>query len=456
MFCLLNIGVPHVSDFLLMILSLIIILSYFFNVYSKKSGIPSVLLLIGVGLIMGLITQYFAPSFKSSNKAELDLLLKVLGTFGLILIVLEAALDLKLLKEKVWVIVKSLFVATIGLGGTSVLGAWFLSYFFVGDFGVLNKFAECLLITIPLSILSSAIILPSIGELEEKKREFLIYESTFSDIVGIIAFGFVMSWVSPENNSGSSDISKLVFGNFGDLFFTIVFSLVISYILIYLFQKLKDHGKLFLLISVLLFLYSLGHMFGFASLLIILIFGLVLNNYSLFFRGGLKDFVLEENVNITLKDFSVVTTESAFVVRTFFFILFGWSISVSTLFDYRVWLIGIPLIVIIYLIRCVLLFVFNASFKLVHINPLLFLAPRGLITVLLFYSAKDFVNIAILGKPDFDFGGVLLFVILTSCLIMSWSLVSEKKKLQKQKEEDFEIINDESVLVIGEEKTRES
>jgi NhaP-type Na+/H+ or K+/H+ antiporter len=449
MLTLLNINLPHFSDFLLMVFSLVIILSYFFSVYSKKSGIPSVLLLIGVGLIVGLATDYFAPSFKSNNKTGLDILLKTLGTFGLILIVLEAALDLKLLKEKTWVIVKSLFVAIVGLGGTSIVGAYFLSYFFIGDFGVINDFNEALLITLPLSVLSSAIILPSIGMLENKKREFLIYESTFSDIIGIIAFGFVMSWVNPGDGSESSDVSKLMFSNFSDLFFTIVLSLVISYVLIYLFQKLKDHGKLFLLIAVLLFLYSLGHMFGFASLLIILIFGIVLNNYSLFFRGVLKEFVLEENVNITLKDFTVVTTESAFVVRTFFFILFGWSISISSLFDYRVWLIGVPIIVIIYLIRFVVLLVFNATFKFKKIIPVLFLAPRGLITVLLFYSAKDFVNITVLGTPDFDFGGVLLFVILTSCLIMSWSLVGEKKRIKKQEKEDFEILETDEVLEEG-------
>ena len=445
MLSLLNINLPHVSDFLLMVLSLVIILSYFFSVYSKKSGIPSVLLLIGVGLVVGLATEYFAPSFKSDNKIGLDLLLKVLGTFGLVLIVLEAALDLKLLKEKIWVIVKSLFVAILGLGGTSIVGAWFLSYFFIGDFGVISKFSEALLITIPLSVLSSAIILPSIGMLENKKREFLIYESTFSDIVGIIAFGFIMSWVNPGEGSESSDVSRLVFGNFGNLFFTVIFSLLVSYVLIYLFQKLKDHGKLFLLIAVLLFLYSIGHMFGFASLLIILIFGLVLNNYSLFFRGRLKEFVLEENVKITLKDFSVVTTESAFVVRTFFFILFGWSISIVSLFDYRVWLIGVPIIAIIYLVRSVVLFVFNVTVKLKNINPVLFLAPRGLISVLLFYSAKDIVSISILGKSDFDFGGVLLFVILATCLIMSWSLVREKKNLERQEEEDFEIINSDNL-----------
>jgi len=218
---------------------------------------------------------------------------------------------------------------------------------------------------------------------------------------------------------------------------------LVSYVLIYLFQKLKDHGKLFLLIAVLLFLYSIGHMFGFASLLIILIFGLVLNNYSLFFRGRLKEFVLEENVKITLKDFSVVTTESAFVVRTFFFILFGWSISIVSLFDYRVWLIGVPIIAIIYLVRSVVLFAFNVTVKLKNINPILFLAPRGLISVLLFYSAKDIVSVTVLGKSDFDFGGVLLFVILATCLIMSWSLVREKRKLEIKEKEDFEVLESE-------------
>ena len=428
-------------EIVLMMLSLIIILSYFFNVYSKKSGIPSVLLLIGVGLIAGLATDHLAPSFKSNHKTQLDFLLKLLGTFGLILIVLEAALDLKLLKEKIWVIVKSLFVAIIGLGGTSIIGAWFLSYFFVGD----NNFSVALLITIPLSVLSSAIILPSIGMIKNKKREFLIYESTFSDILGIIAFGFVMSWVSPGDKEDVIDVSRLVFSNFGDLFYIVIFSLLGSYVLIYLFQKLKDHGKLFLLISVLLFFYSIGHMFEKPTLLIILIFGLVLNNYSLFFRGALKEFVLEENVNITLKDFSVVTTESAFVVRTFFFIFFGWSVSMGSLLDYRVWLIGVPIIAIIYLVRSVVLLVFNVTIKLENISPVLFLAPRGLITVLLFYSAKDIVSITVLGKSDFDFGGVLLFVILATCLIMSWSLVREKKNLERQDEEDFEIINSDNL-----------
>ena len=66
-----------------------------------------------------------------------------------------------------------------------------------------------------------------------------------------------------------------------------------------------------------------------------------------------------------------------------------------------------------------MLFVFNGK----DIIPQLFLAPRGLITILLFFAIPEELSA---GK---EFQGVLLFVILASCLIMTWSLISYKNKL---------------------------
>ena len=398
-----------------------IIISYFFNSYSKKSGIPAVLMLIGLGVVIKLITGSWNEKF--------DELLKLLGTVGLILIVLEAALDLKLLKEKIGVILKSLLVSIVGLVGTSYLAALFLTLV-VPDFNLITG----LLLTIPLSILSSAIILPSIDSLEEKKREFMIYESTFSDIIGIISFYAVLNTVN------SSSLANVLPETLRGLAFTIAISIAISYVLIYVFQHLKGHAKLFLLISVLLVLYALGKMMHLSSLIIILFFGLVLNNYKLFFKGPLKEFILEERVEGILDDFRVVTVESAFVVRTFFFILFGWSIVFSDLLSFEVLRVGMVFLILIYLIRSLVLFVFNGTFKLDKITPEVFLAPRGLITILLFYSIPN----GILPEGQLGFvKGVLLFIILFSCLIMAWSLVGEKKKLAL--EEGATVLEDRSL-----------
>ena len=42
-----------------------------------------------------------------------------------------------------------------------------------------------------LAIISSAIAIPSAQSLDQKSREFIIYESSLSDIIGVIVFNFV-------------------------------------------------------------------------------------------------------------------------------------------------------------------------------------------------------------------------------------------------------------------------
>jgi len=400
---------------LIILFSATIIVSYFFNIYAKKSGIPAVLMLIVSGVLIN-----FALIISGIEKPNLFPILEVLGVVGLILIVLEAALDLELLKEKIGVITKSLLVATIGLVATSYVSAEFLCYVFE------MTIIEALLFTIPLSILSSAIILPSIDSLDEYKKEFMIYESTFSDILGIVGFYSVMSFLGPDSKS---EIYGEVFSN---LIFTIVFSVIASYILIYIFQKLKGHNKLFLLISILLLLYAIGKLFHLSSLIIILIFGVILNNYKLFFKGGLIKLIDHEKVTSVLADFKVITGESAFVIRTFFFIIFGWSISLSSMFNLKTVAVGGAILLIIYTIRTISLILFSGK----NIFPQVFLAPRGLITILLFFAIPKSIT------EQYDFNGVLLFVIFISCIIMTSGLIRYQETI-KNNADSLENTNEE-------------
>jgi len=398
---------------LIIIFSITIIISYFFNLYAKKTGIPAVLLLIGLGIVIN-----YSLRLSGYTKPDLLPVLSVLGVVGLILIVLEAALDLEIVKEKIGLIVKSFLVALIGLGFTSYFSA-------IAIKNLMNiEILNALLCTIPLSILGSAVILPSIDDVEEEKREFMIYESTFSDVLGIIGFYSVLTMAGTNN---SDSVSFAVLSN---LFFTVIFSVFISYILIYIFQNIKGHVKLFLLIAVLLLLYAVGKMFHLSSLIIILIFGIMLNNYSLFFKGKLIGLLNEEKVDSVLDDMKIITAETAFVVRTFFFIIFGWSVFLGSLININVIGIGLLIIAIIYIVRAITLFVFSGK----DIFTQIFIAPRGLVTVLLFFAIPEELRI---GK---EFEGVLLFVMLVSCLIMTWALISYKNKLESN--ENLEKVDD--------------
>ena len=131
----------------------------------------------------------------------------------------------------------------------------------------------------------------------------------------------------------------------------------------------------------------------------------------------------EEKVESVLHDMRIITAESAFVVRTFFFIIFGWSVFLGSLLNIQVIATGVLILIVIYLIRAVTLFVFNGK----DIALELFLAPRGLVTILLFFAIPEELAL------EASFQGVLLFVVLVSCLIMAWSLISYKKK-RKEKE----------------------
>lgn len=379
----------------------IVIVSFFFNILAKRTNIPSVLMLI----LLGVIIQLFIPEkFNTDDYADLDTL-EVVGNIGLIMIVLEAALDLKLAKEKTKLIISSFLVALVALILTSVSVAAII-YFFVPN---TDTFMKALVYGVPLSIMSSAIIIPSVSGLTGVKKEFMVYEGTFSDILGIMAFYFL---VGIEKGDGAKEITLNIVLN---IIVTVVASIVLAYLLTYIFQKLKSQVKLFLIIALLMLMYALGKKLHLSSLLIILAFGLVLNNASLFFRGKLEKYINEERVRPILRDFHVLTLESAFVIRTFFFVLFGMFITLDSVFNLNVALVSIAIIAVLYLIRFATLKIFLKN----EIVPQLYIAPRGLITILLFFVIGAHPEYVI---KDFN-PGILLFVILISSLIMAWALI---------------------------------
>jgi NhaP-type Na+/H+ or K+/H+ antiporter len=377
--------------------SVIIIVSYLFNLVSRKTNIPSVLLLI----MLGIGIKQMAESFGLETGDLLFSVLEILGIVGLTMIVLEAALDLKLTKEKWPLIWKSFLVALLALVVTSLASAYIIQYYFI------ESFFTALVYAVPLSIISSAIVIPSVGALAEAKKEFMVYEATFSDILGIMFFYFLLG------NADTETTPAIVWNVVSNIALTLVLSVLVSYALVLLFQKLDTHVKLFLLIAVLLLLYSLGKLFHLSSLVIILVFGLILNNHRLFFFKPLSKLVDSRAVSSILNNFHLVTLETAFVMRTFFFVVFGMTIVLATLFDVDTAIVSGILLVVLYAVRWLMLLIFVRK----DIFPQLFIAPRGLITVLLFFSIPDELL-----SPNFN-SGVLLFMIIISSVVMTLSLV---------------------------------
>ena len=382
--------------------SVIIIISFLFNGISKKTNIPSVLMLIILGVILKYVLEFI-------GEGDIDFFpsLELLGIVGLIMIVLEAALELKLKREKLIPILKSMAIALIGLIASAYVAAL-----------ILHEFIESMtmqsawLYATPLSILSSAIIIPSVSGLSENKKEFHIYESTFSDIMGIMMFYFLTGNLNPTEGAGNGAA-----GFAGNIGLTIVISIIASYAIILVFQQIKSQAKQFLLIAVLLLLYALGKKLHLSSLIIILIFGLIIANMNLFFGGFLSKYLNKERAEQIYHELHIITLETAFVVRTFFFVIFGITIVISSLFSINVAITSVLIIASIYIIRFIS-------------------APRGLITVLLFYAIPKEAEI-----EAFD-SGILLFVIIGTSLIMTAAMIKDKRKMNTLLDEIDEDIDE--------------
>ena len=384
---------------ILIFLSLVVVFSYIFDLIAKKTKIPSVLLLFGTGLALQFILKYFGV-----NPFNLSNILPVVGTVGLILIVLEGSLELKFEKDKIKMIRKAFGSAFFILIITSLIITFIFRYV------THLPFQMCLVNAIPLGIISSAIAIPSAADLTKDKREFVIYDSSFSDILGIMFFNFAIQ-NETYGISAYVDLGK-------DTIITLVIAVIMSVVFLFLMKRITHHIKFFLILSLLILVYAIGKFYHLSALIVVLFLGLFLNNAEIIPISKFKQLFLYEKLKADLNQFLLLTAESAFIIRTFFFLMFGYTMNIYSLLNLSVLMNGLIAIIIIYLVRGLYLkYVTHAE-----LVPELFIAPRGLISILLFFSIPDTMKLS--DTSD----GLLLFVILATSLIMTYGLVSSKKK----------------------------
>ncbi len=389
------------ANYIILFICAILILSYLFTIFASKIKIPSVILLITLGLVFQYISNMSGIDFFPEN----NVLLETLGITGLIFIVLEEALHLKIDTHKLKTIGNSIASATIVLIITSGVITIVLQNFI--DLPI----RTAILFAIPLGIMSSAVAIPSIHHIAREKKEFITYESTFSDIIGVLLFNYILINSIPTLSS--------IFGFVGSLIFTIIISIIVSYILLFLLKNIEKNIKFFFIFSILLGLYSVGKIVHLSPLILILIFGIVLNNTD-FFNSFYKKYIHVESNEKLLEETRLITSEFSFFIRTFFFVLFGYNIHIYSILTLPVIKIGLIILSIIYLIRIIVLLPI-LSF---NIFPEFIIAPRGLITIVLFYS----IPVAL--RSGYIISDILSFVILSTIILMAIGLMFVNKAVQ--------------------------
>ncbi|GAB3781318.1 hypothetical protein GCM10028818_35170 [Spirosoma horti] len=386
------------SSILIIVLSLSVLISYGFDLFSSRFKTPSVLLLLLLGMLTRQATQYFDVQVPYVNA-----ILPTLGTLGLILIVLEGGLDLELHTDRLSVLRRTLLASLLAIVGGTLLMAGML-YLLLND-----SFYHCLIAALPFSIISSTVTVQRVDQLLGGQREYAVYESAFASILGIMAYNFLLL-------SRDSVLSAVwLFAQ--DTFIMAIISLICCFLLLYLIGRINHRIKFLPIISVLFLVYALAEINHLSSLLLILIFGLFLNNTELFIRGRLSLILKNDLFEKELDQLKNLTAEGSFVVRTFFYLILGYAAIPRELVDVDALIVSALFVLIIIGWRWVTLRLTYWGTS----GALLWVAPRGLITILLYLNIPEDLRL-----QGFREGIPLLVVVLLYLVVMAGIMGSRK------------------------------
>jgi NhaP-type Na+/H+ or K+/H+ antiporter len=261
---------------------------------------------------------------------------------------------------------------------------------------------------IPIGIISSAIAIPSARNLMNNEKEFITYESSLSDIFGVIFFNFI----TLNDNIGSK--------TFGHFFLELLTMLAVSFaatlLLAGFLNKIKHHIKFVPMIILVLLIYGIAKLFHLPALIFILIFGLFIGNIDELRQYKFIQKFHPVNFTKDVHKFREITAELAFLIRALFFLLFGFLIDLEDVLNSETILFALCITLGIFIVRFIILKIFK-----LQTNPLVFIAPRGLITILLFLSIPISQQIEQIDKS------LIIQVIILSALIMMIGLMRYKK-----------------------------
>ena len=386
------------SNAIIISLCLLLLISYMFDVSSPKTKIPSVILLLIVGWAVRQAADFFGISIPN-----LSPILPIIGTVGLILIVFEGALDLELNRSKKKLIISSISMSLIPMLVLSIG----IGLAFDAIFGV--EFRRGLLNAVPFAVISSAIAISSAKNLLPKDREFVIYESTFSDIFAVVLFNFIIRNEVIDGNS------FVVFG--WQLLLILVITVIATLGLSLLMSKIRHRVKFVPIILLIILIYAIAKEYHLPALIFIFILGLFIGNLDKFKRFRFVDKLQPEIMVKEVVKLNDITTEITFSIRSLFFILFGYLINTHELLNAKTFIIATGILVGIIVLRII-----GLKIARQNLNPLLYVAPRGLITILLFITIPETERIAMVNNSL-----VIQVIVLTALFMMVGLMISKRQ-----------------------------
>ena len=384
----------------LLLFGLIILVGFIGNMIFNKTRVPESIFLIITGIVLGPLLNIISPEFFLSNASFMI-------SFALVVVLLESGLELDLSKIINHAGNAMLFTALVMISTVFLVTAvtvfffhWpFINGIFLGVIG-----SGTTTVTI-IHLLDK----PSIGK---NTKSLLIIESIINDVTLIISASIIISLMGVDSNT---PLFKVIFN---EIVISLLLGISTALLWIFFFVEYIHKNKLgyVFTLGLAFLIYSMVEYLGFNGAIAIMVFSLLIGNYSLIVNrmksvaGFLKP--LRSDISIV----RTVNLEITFIIRTLFFVFLG---VISNLGDM---LSGTSILVIIIVtaeiasryLSSQIISIFEPKFNN-SVSIMSNLIARGFTSTLVaFLAIEGGINIPHIADI------VLLLVVLTTI----WSIVS--------------------------------
>ena len=383
---------------IIIFLGVLIFFSHLCNALFSFTKIPTILVLLAVGILLGPILGIV----RQEHFGEIG---PVFSTITLVFILFESGASLKL-KDIASAIGSSFFitlfnfiistvVATVCahyLGGVAWMGATFFGVIVAGT--------------------SSAVVIPIVKQLKlsEKTSTILSLESALSDVLCLV-IGLslleamklgVLNITDVLNKMWQAFLFAMIIGIVGGL----VWSIVLKYM-----RKIEN--SIFTSLAFVFIIYGLAEYLGLNGGIATLAFGIMLGNAYLLHATKLKSLFPATNLRLEEKNFF---SELVFILQTYFFVYVGVNIQFGS---YNIYLLGLLIVLIIIASRPFSIRLFTrGKLPMKDLTVMAIMMPKGLVPAVL---ASLPVQLGLAGAiviQDLAFSVVLLSIVICSVLVI--------------------------------------
>ncbi|MEM4121594.1 MAG: cation:proton antiporter [Thermoplasmata archaeon] len=371
---------------IIILVSFIIFVGYLGDYAFIKFKFPDVLILIIIGYLITFLLRLDLNTILYSY-------LPIATTISLIIILFEGGISLhiSLIRD---VLKKAVIYALFYYFITFILISFTL-YF------ILNiNYSVSILYGAILSSPSVAIVIPLINRsfIDEKRRHMYIVEVTLLDLFSIVITISLIKYFQLSINTILPVTISLITNVFAQTFFGFLSGIF----WIELLRKIEKVELSYMLTLGFLFaIYALSDLLWKNGMISSVVFGIVLGNNIIFRKWlKLKDYTIDENIFKFNK-------EVVFFMRTVIFVAVGSIFIIS--FNFKMVLIVISILIIIYLMQILVHYIFEKSIPDKYVN---YIMPRGLTQIVLGIFA-----ITTIKSLTIDFIQVISFVVIITNLI---------------------------------------